>query len=119
MLFRRLFDDGHLRDNWKIANIVPAFKKGENSDPRNYRPINLTFIVCKVCKAIVREDIIKHLISNNLLSNSQHGFLPKRSCTTQLLTAMEHWSNNIHGHPVDALYFNFEKAFDKVPQKNK
>ena len=118
MLFRRSFDEGHLPDDWKTANIVPVFKKGVSSGPGNYRPISLTSIVCKVFESIVREDIIKHLTSNNLLSNSQHGFLPKRSCTTQLLTAMEHWTNEIQlGHPIDVLYFDFKKAFDKVPHE--
>jgi len=93
-----------------------VFKKGVSLDPGNYWPISLTSIVCKVFECIVREDIIKNLTSNNLLSNSQHGFLPKRSCTTQLLAAMEYWTNKIHqGQPVDVLYFDFKKAFDKAP----
>jgi len=99
-----------------IGREPNVFKKGVNSDPGNYQPINLTSIVCKVFESTVREDIIKHLTSNNLLSDSQHGFLPKRSCTIQLLTAMEYWTNKIQqGQPVDVLYFDFKKAFDKVP----
>ena len=27
MLFRRLFDEGHLPDDWKTVNIAPVFKK--------------------------------------------------------------------------------------------
>ena len=61
MLFRRLLDEGHLPDDWKRADIVPAFKKGVSSDPGNYWPISLISIVCKVFESIVREDIIKHL----------------------------------------------------------
>jgi len=95
-----------------------VFKKGVSLDPGNYRPISLTSIVCKVFESIVREDIIKHLTSNNLLSDSQHGFLPKRSCTTQHLAAVEYWTNKIQqGQPVDVLYFDFKKAFDKVPHE--
>jgi len=117
-LFRRSFDEGQLPDDWKRANIVTVFKKGVSSDPGNYRPISLTSTVCKVFESIVREDIIKHLTSNNLLSDSQHGFLPKRSCTTQLLAAMEYWTNKIQqGQLVDVLYFDFKKAFDKVPHE--
>jgi len=87
--------------------VVPVFKKGVSSDSGNYQPISLTSIVCKVFEPI---DIIKHLAS---LSDSQHRFLPKRSCTTQLLAAMEYWTNKIQqGQPVDVLYFDFKKAFD-------
>jgi len=100
------------------SNIVPVFKKGISSDLGNYWPISLTSIVCKVFESIVTEDIIKHLISNNLLSDSQHDFLPKRSCPTQLLVAMEYWTNKIQqGKLVDVLYFDSKKAFDKVPNE--
>jgi len=30
---------------WKKANVVPAFKKGYRSKPENYRPISLTSVV--------------------------------------------------------------------------
>ena len=67
MLFRRSLDERFLPHDWKRANIVPVFKKGVSSYPGNYRPISLTSIVCKVFESIVREGIINHLISNNLL----------------------------------------------------
>jgi len=117
-MFRRSFDEGQLPDDWKRANIIPVFKKGVSLDPGNYQPISLTSIVCKVFESIFREDIIKHLTSNNLLSDSQHGSLPKRSCTTRLLAAMEYCTNKIQqGQPVDVLYFDFKKSFDKVPHE--
>ena len=74
--------------------------------------------MCKVLESIIRESIIEHMTSNNLISNTQHGFLPKRSCVIQLLTSMEYWTDEIQkGNPVDVLYVDFKKAFDKVPHK--
>ena len=74
--------------------------------------------MCKVLESIIRESIVEHITSNNLISNTQHGFLPKRSCVTQLLTSMEYWTDEIQkGNPVDVLYVDFKKAFDKVPHK--
>ena len=34
--------------DWKSANVVPVFKKGERSIPSNYRPVSLTCIGCKL-----------------------------------------------------------------------
>ena len=37
ILFKRSLDEGLLPEDWKRANVIPIFKKGENSDPGNYR----------------------------------------------------------------------------------
>ena len=71
--FKKSFDQGHSPDDWKRANIGPVFKQGESSYLGNYQPKSL--IVKCLRPFSVRENKIKHLISNKLLSNSQHGFL--------------------------------------------
>jgi len=56
------------------------------------------------------------MIEHELLADEQHGFVPGRSCCTQLLTVMEDWTKLLdRGDPVDVIYFDFTKAFDTVP----
>jgi ribonuclease P/MRP protein subunit RPP40 len=51
-----------------------------------------------------------------LIKASQHGFLSKRS--TDLLEFLEMVCNYINqGYPIDAIYLDFQKAFDKVLHK--
>ena len=105
ILFKRSLDEGLLPEDWKRANVIPIFKKGEISDPGNYRPISLTSAVCKVLESIIRESIIEHMTCNSLLSNAQHGLLPKRSCVSQFLTSIEYWTDEMQkGNPVDIIY---------------
>ena len=33
---------------WKEANIIPLFKKGSRNKSENYRPVNLTLVICKL-----------------------------------------------------------------------
>jgi hypothetical protein len=67
-------------------------------------------------ESILKDAIMDHLQSNNLISDSQHGFIPGRSCTTNLLTFQEEITKSIdNGIPVDVFYLDFAKAFDKVP----
>ena len=48
----------------------------------------------------------------------QHGFTPKKSTVTNLIEVLNMWSESIsHGIPVDVIYLDYEKAFDKVPHR--
>ena len=95
--------------------MCPLFKKGDKSDPANYRPISLTCILCKVMEHIVASNLSQHLNRNNALYGLQHGFREKRSCETQLIEVVEELSRKLsNGHQVDLVLLDFSKAFDKV-----
>ena len=58
------------------------------------------------------------MTSNSLFSRSQHGFLARKSCTTQHLEFLEDVTYALdQGTDVDVIYLDFRKAFDKVPHK--
>jgi hypothetical protein len=100
---------------WKTAHITPVFKKGNRSCPKNYRPISQTSVLCRLLEKIISGNILDHLYKNNLLSQEQHGFLPRRSTTTQLLKTLNTWQNSFYANDtVDVIYTDLAKAFDKV-----
>ena len=118
ILFRKSIDAGRLPADWKVGEVVPIYKKGDRQRPASYRPVSLTAVPSKVLESIVRDNLLNHLSESGLLNDAQHGFLPKRSCTSQLLEVMEDWSGAIEdGEPVDVAYLDFAKAFDSVPHK--
>ena len=56
------------------------------------------------------------MIENELLSSDQFGFTAGRSCVTQWLSPINNWIKCLdEGKPVDAIYLDLQKAFDKVP----
>ena len=58
------------------------------------------------------------LVKHKLINTSQHEFLKARSCLTNLLRFFEEitkWVDD--GSPVDVIYLDFQKAFDKVPHQ--
>ena len=85
IIFSKCFNYGFVPQDWRIANVTPIFKKGDHCLPSNYRPVSLTSVVCKVMESIIKDAVLDHLLSNGLLNLSQHGFLPKRSCVSNLL----------------------------------
>lgn len=115
-LFNKSMSKGELPKVWKEANVVPLFKKGEKSRTNNYRPVSLTCILCKIMESIIRDKAVEYMEANNYLSSYQHGFISKRSCTTNLLATMDAWTEALdRGSAVDAVYLDFSKAFDSVP----
>jgi hypothetical protein len=116
IIFNLSLSEGRLPISWKQAIVKPIFKKGKKDIPSNYRPVSLTAICCKILERIIRDKLVEHLETNNLLSLDQHGFRTGCSCTTQLLEVMETWSKYIdEGLAFDVIYLDFAKAFDKVP----
>jgi hypothetical protein len=118
MIFRHSLSTGEIPADWKRANVTPIFKKGSKADPGNYRPVSLTSVCCKILETLVRDGIMSHLESNNLISQEQHGFLPGKSCCTNLLEFMEKVTSAVdEGVPYDVIFLDFAKAFDKVPRE--
>lgn len=117
-IFQESVNTGQIPKVWKDARVTPLFKKGQKSDPGNYRPVSLTSIVCKCLEKIVRTSILDHLDRNSLISNAQFGFRSGRSCILQLIDVMEDWSEYIENDESwDTIYLDFAKAFDSVPHQ--
>ena len=99
-------------------NIIINNKKGSRNKPENYRPMSLTSVVCKLLETLIRYHMVEFLVKHKLINTSQHGFLKARSCLTNLLCFLEEitkWLDD--GSPVDVVYLDFQKAFDKVPHQ--
>ena len=104
--------------SWKHALVQAVPKKGDRSNPSNYHPIALTSAVAKVFETLLNSHFIKHLESNNLLSDHQHGFRKARS-TGDLLSYLTHtWSSSLRDFRESfVVALDISKAFDRVWHK--
>jgi hypothetical protein len=115
-IFIKSIKEGTIPDAWTVANVTPLHKKGSRLDASNYRPISLTSIACKLFERIVKDCILHHLTTNDLIAHQQHGFVPEKSCITNLLETVDLVSREMaNGFSIDSLYLDYEKAFDKPP----
>ena len=85
ILMNRSFEEGIYPDIWKIVNVIPIFKKGDKSQPSNYRPVALLSCIGKLQERIVFKNMYNFLLDNNLLYKYQSGFLPHHSTVFQLI----------------------------------
>jgi len=52
MIFETSYNIGLIPRDWKFANTVLMYKKGNKAEVKNYRPVSLTN-VCKVMECII------------------------------------------------------------------
>ena len=117
-VFNLSLKEGVVPFEWKEANIIPLFKKGSRNKSENYRPVSLTSVICKLLERLIKDHMVDFLVKHKLLNSSQHGFLKEKSCLTNMLCFLEEITKWIDvGSPVDIIYLDFQKAFDKVPHQ--
>lgn len=72
-LINNILQSNYYPKTLKQSRLTPLFKnKGDTFDVQNYRPITIVPTISKLIESIMSESILKHLNSNNILSNCQH-----------------------------------------------
>jgi len=118
IIFKKSMDRGELPSDWKLGNITPIFKKGSKKKAENYRPISITCVACRLLESIIKDQIVEHLAVNNLIKATQHGFMKNKSTVTNLIEFFDKITSEVDaGTPMDLVYLDFSKAFDKVPRE--
>ncbi|UYV81781.1 hypothetical protein LAZ67_20002350 [Cordylochernes scorpioides] len=85
-IFNNSWKTGKLPQDWKTATIIPIKKLDKSADdPKNYRPISLTSICCKLMEKIILRRLTYHLDTRNLLPEEQYGFRKGHGTIDQLL----------------------------------
>ncbi|UYV77588.1 hypothetical protein LAZ67_15001636 [Cordylochernes scorpioides] len=85
-IFNNSWKTGKLPQDWKTATIIPIKKLDKSADdPKNYRPISLTSIFCKLMEKIILRRLTYHLDTKNLLPEEQYGFRKGHGTIDQLL----------------------------------
>ena len=114
-IFQASLQQSSIPSDWKKANVVPLFKKGDRAAPSNYRPVSLTCICSKILEHIIYSHIFTHLTRYNILCDQQHGFRHSRSCQTQLILTINDLAESLNrNEQTDVIFLDFSKAFDKV-----
>ena len=60
-LFNKIVATGEFPEHFKIAKIVPIYKKEDPSDPSNYRPISILPILSKVFEKVIYQRMVSFL----------------------------------------------------------
>jgi hypothetical protein len=114
-IFNQCMNHGYLPPVWLQAFITPIFKKGDPTDPNNYRPIALTCTMCKIMETVIKDQILDFVLQKKLITKHQHGFLRHHSTATNLLECTHDWIVGLsNSNKIDVVYVDFSKAFDSI-----
>jgi len=117
-IFKMSLKTATVPPQWTRADITALHKGGSRHDPKKFRPISITSLLCRILETIVKTSATQHFDDEDYISDKQHGFRSRRSCLTNLLINLEEITRLIdEGHAVDQIYLDFQKAFDKVPHQ--
>ena len=90
-------------NRWKRAIVSALHKKGPLNDVCNYRPISLTFILCKIFEKLLYRHLCTHMRDD--LSLHQHGFNHGKSSLSNLLETVHEINASLeNGEVVDLVY---------------
>jgi hypothetical protein len=101
---------------WRQAQVFPIFKKGDASDPANYRPISLTSVMRKLFEITIAQSVYDHSPSLDL---AQGGFRPMRSPLDQALCLHDLMHNYflVHHHYPVVAFLDIKAAYDTVDRR--
>ncbi|KAK4826305.1 hypothetical protein QYF61_007152 [Mycteria americana] len=103
IIYQQSWLNGEVPVDWRLANATPIYKKGRKEDPGNYRPVSLTSVPGK------------HVLDNQVIRPSQHGFRKGRFCLTNLIFYNKVTRLTDEGKAVSVVYLDFSKAFELFP----
>ena len=99
----------------KKAKVVPLPKSTDKTNPTNYRPISLLFVLSKLLEKHVHIYLNDYLEKLQLFHPFQSGFRRKYSCNTALARLTNSWLTAVNKCEVSKVVFlDLKKAFDLV-----
>lgn len=113
--FNKCISKGKFPASWKKAHVTPIFKKGSKESPSNYRPISLLSCIGKLFETCIHKYVLQFLNENNIITQSQSGFMHGDSTTYQLLSIYDNLCSSFDQElTTQAVYLDVTKAFDRV-----
>ena len=102
-------------DDFKLARVLPIYKKGNINYEGNYRPVSILAVASKVFEIFLYNQMHKYLEQNNLIYAFQSGFRSVHSTDTALTFLADKLRANMdEGLYTGMVLIDLQKAFDTV-----
>ena len=114
-IYNLSINSGIFPDIWKIAKVIPVFKKGQRYLAENYRPISLLSCFEKIFERLVVKRMMTFIKKHNILYELQFGFRENHSTVHALLEITDHiYSKLDQDNYALGVFLDLSKAFDTI-----
>ena len=114
-VFNLSLNVGIFPEKLKIAKVVPIYKKGDQNQFVNYRPVSVLSCFSKILERLMFNRVQTFLTKHNVLTNSQYGFRPGHSTELALIEAVEKLRSSIdNNNTCIGVFLDLSKAFDTI-----
>ena len=115
ILFNYSFSQSKIPSNFKIARIIPVYKKGSPTTVDNYCPITLLSIFNRILEKLMYKRLVAYLKKVNGLCKNQFGFRNNHSAIHALILISDKIQKAIEeGNYACVIFLDLSKAFDTV-----
>jgi exonuclease III len=111
-IFNYIFDKGEYPTLWSEGLINALHKKGDKSDPDNYRKITINVVMGKIFDSILNSRLYFKNEVLDLDDSCQFGFTPVTDCVFILDTIIRY--QKLKHKPLYLCFIDFTKAFDYI-----
>ena len=116
--FNALFEKGIFPTKWTESIVLPLFRKGDVTNPNNYRGISLFDASSKDYSTIINLRLQEWVEVNNITGKHQAGFKKNYSTTDHMFTLLALVQKQVSlNRKLYVAFIDFEKAFDSINRK--
>ena len=115
IIINQMLCTGIFPDNLKIAKVNPVFKKDDDTQFTNYRPISLLPAISKIFEKVIFNQLYNYFQEKQLFYNSQYGFRDKHSTELAALELTDRITLEMDkmNTPI-SIFLDLSKAFDTL-----
>lgn len=115
LIYNKSIEVGIYPDIFKLAKIIPIFKKCARDSVDNYRPISLLSVFNKIFERLIIRQLLIFLNKHKVLYKYQYGFREQYSTILALTEIVDYIKDCLdNGDYTVGLFIDLKKAFDTV-----
>ena len=115
MVFNQSLVQGIFPGNFKVSEVTPIDKGGEEMHPFNYRPISTLSALTQIFEKLICKQLVNYLEKHEILYEFQFGFRKGHSTSQAIAEIADNLCNAIDDNLYSCgVFLDFSKAFDTV-----